>query len=322
MTHLHTSAVSASAKHSEASRHEAPAPAVRKLLLAVDFTSASDAALQAALRLAKQWKAELTLLQVSGYADTAHPVADGAAKESNHLEDAARRRLDRAMKEAKAAHIKARAIMMKGLLSDAILETLATQKPDLLVMGANIPHHTERPDFGTTAELVLPKVSCPVMTVGPATIRPWQAQGPVVFATDFNVVTTDAIQHAGSFSQLLEVQLSCLHILPRREEGTTEADIVSDIMRSALRHVAVQTPIEVDDLVCDIGYGSDISYAIVDYAKQHDAQLIVLGVRRNSMLASHVPGQIAYRIISEAPCPVVTIAFEGAEAPFGSAAYL
>jgi len=49
---------------------------------------------------------------------------------------------------------------------------------------------------------------------------------------------------------------------------------------------------------------------VVDYAKQHDAQLIVLGVRQTSMLASHLPAQIAYRMITEAPCPVLTIAVE------------
>ncbi len=320
MTQLYSFPACASAKHRDISRQVAQRPAVRKLLLAVDFTSASDAALQAALRLAKQWHAELTLLQVFGYADTASSAV--RAKGSNQLEEAARNRLARVMKEAKAAGIKARSVLKNGLLSDAILETLALQKPDLLVLGANIPHSTERSVFGSTAELVLPKVSCPVMTIGPATIRPWQAQGPVVFATDFNLITTDAIHHASSYSQMLGVQLCCVHILPRREEGTTQADIVSEIMRSALRQVAIQTPIEAGGLICDIGYGSDISYAVVDYAKQHDAQLIVLGVRRNSMLSTHIPGQVAYRIIAEAPCPVVTIAFEGIEAPFGSAAYL
>jgi nucleotide-binding universal stress UspA family protein len=322
MTQLHTTAASASVRHSEASRHAAPLPAVRRLLLAIDFTSASEAALQDALRLAKECHAELNILQAFGYNDAASPAAGNAAKGTNHLEESARLRLARAVKEAKKAGIKARAILKNGLLADAIQETLASRKPDLLILGANIPHSLDRSMLGSIVELVLPRASCPVMTVGPASIRPWLARGPVVFATDFNLSTTDAIQHAGSYSQLLGVQLSCLHILPRREEGTTQADIVSEIMRSALRHVTMQISVEVEEPVCDIGYGSDVSYAIVDYAKQHDAQLIVLGVQRSTMLAPHLAGQIAHRIIAEAPCPVITIAYEGVEAPFGPAAYL
>jgi hypothetical protein len=37
--------------------------------------------------------------------------------------------------------------------------------------------------------------------------------------------------------------------------------------------------------------------------------MIVLGVRQASLLASHVPEHITYRIITEANCPVLTMAF-------------
>ena len=51
------------------------------------------------------------------------------------------------------------------------------------------------------------------------------------------------------------------------------------------------SPIEsgttIDPPVCAITYGSEISNAVVDYAKQQKAKLIVLGVRQASMVASH-----------------------------------
>ena len=48
---------------------------------------------------------------------------------------------------------------------------------------------------------------------------------------------------------------------------------------------------------------------MVEYAKQHKAKLIVLGVRKASLADSHAPLHIAYRIITEAGCPVLTMAF-------------
>jgi nucleotide-binding universal stress UspA family protein len=48
---------------------------------------------------------------------------------------------------------------------------------------------------------------------------------------------------------------------------------------------------------------------VEDYARQQKAKLIVLGVRKASLEDSHTPLHIAYRIITEAPCPVLTIAF-------------
>jgi hypothetical protein len=47
----------------------------------------------------------------------------------------------------------------------------------------------------------------------------------------------------------------------------------------------------------------------LEYARQQKAKLIVLGVRQASMVTSHVPAHIAYRIITEASCPVLTMAF-------------
>jgi hypothetical protein len=57
-------------------------------------------------------------------------------------------------------------------------------------------------------------------------------------------------------------------------------------------------------------FGSEISNAIVDYIRNQHASLIFLGVRRSSLAATDDPLPIAYRIITEAPCPVVTIVCE------------
>jgi nucleotide-binding universal stress UspA family protein len=80
-------------------------------------------------------------------------------------------------------------------------------------------------------------------------------------------------------------------------------------MTEALQRVAIESGTTIDLPVCAITYGSEISNAVVEYAKQQKARLIVLGVRQASMVASHLPAHIAYRIITEAPCPVLTVAF-------------
>ena len=48
----------------------------------------------------------------------------------------------------------------------------------------------------------------------------------------------------------------------------------------------------------------------MDYAREHNAKLIVLGVRQASLAATHTPAHIAYRIVTEAPCPVLTMSFD------------
>jgi nucleotide-binding universal stress UspA family protein len=80
-------------------------------------------------------------------------------------------------------------------------------------------------------------------------------------------------------------------------------------MTDALQQVASESDTVIYPPVCAVAYGSEISNTVVDYARTQKAKLIVLGVRRASMVASHVPAHIAYRIITEAPCPVLTVAF-------------
>jgi nucleotide-binding universal stress UspA family protein len=50
-----------------------------------------------------------------------------------------------------------------------------------------------------------------------------------------------------------------------------------------------------------------ISEAIVNYATQHQIDLIVLGTRGRSPLERVRTGSVAERVVHRAPCPVMTI---------------
>jgi nucleotide-binding universal stress UspA family protein len=301
-----------------------------RILVAMDFSGASPAALHMALRLGMTHQAHLSLLHVFEYAEaTPAPAAldaDGDAPEGHSAqEEIARHRLDLALQEAKSAGVKATQVFRKGLAPEAILQTVVAEKIDLVILGTNGFRGMERLAHGSTAEAVLRKSTCPVLTVGPHAAHVMEKkppQGSVVFATDFNRASAPAISYAASFSRLLDAPLRCLHVLPRMVEGATDDDVVPAIIKVALHHVANECKAAGQDTVCDIGYGCDVSYGVIDYARQHDAQLIVLGVRQTSMLASHLPAQIAYRIITEAQCPVLTIAVEHNDPAMLSAACL
>jgi nucleotide-binding universal stress UspA family protein len=167
--------------------------------------------------------------------------------------------------------------------------------------------------FGSTAEAVIRKAKCPVITVGPqASLRLREAQtssGIVVFATDFHLSTTEALCYAAFFGTMMNLPLYCLNVLPRSAEDASRKGVISVLIKDALQHLASSLGLKLPAPICAVTYGSEVSNAVVQYAKQHDARLIVLGVRRASLAASHIPAHIAYRIITESPCPVLTIAF-------------
>jgi len=284
----------------------------KKVLLATDFSATSQVAFETAVRLCKTLRANLFILHVFEYANVVPPEIGGQLLEFDRTYEKAQASLDDLVQVARRAGVTCEATMDSGMVELTILEMIASKKADLTILGTNALHGFERLVFGSTAEAVLRQASCQVLIVGPQAVGSATANqpaGPVVFATDFHLTTTHAIRHAAAFSKMMGSPLHCLHVLPRALAGGVRSHIIPQIMTEALKHVADESGTLIDPPVCAVAYGSEISNTVVDYARQQKAKLIVLGVRRASVVASHVPAHIAYRIITEAPCPVLTVAF-------------
>jgi nucleotide-binding universal stress UspA family protein len=287
-------------------------PSFDKVLVATDFSAASRAAFQTALDVCKTLGASLYILHVFEYANAVPPEAGGQLLELEGVYQGARRGLDRLVEQAKGEGVTCEAFMGSGIPALAILDAIPEKEIGLVVLGTNALHGFERFVFGSVAEDVLRKAPCPVLTVGPQVHDPGkttQIDGPVVFATDFDLKTIHAIRYAATLCTAMMSPLHCLHVLPRTLEGGVRSHVIPQIMAEALQHVAVESGTAICPPVCATTYGSEVSNAVVNYATQQRAKLIVLGVRQASMAKSHGPAHIAYRIITEAPCPVLTMAF-------------
>jgi nucleotide-binding universal stress UspA family protein len=288
----------------------------RRVLLATDFSAASRAAFQAASALCLSFHADLYILNVFDYANANPPESGGMLLEFDSLYHHAEECLDDLIQEARRSDIKCDGKIDSGTSHLTILERAETEHIDVIVLGTRSIHGFERLVFGSTAEAVLRTADCPVFTVGPraASQKRGDASGPgaVIFATDFHDATTEALQIAASFCSSMNLSLHCLHVLPRGVEDSFHKGIIPVIITEALRHLVATVENKAGPPVCAVTYGSEISSAVVDYARANEARLIVLGVRRASLAASHIPAHIAYRIIAEASCPVLTVAF-----PFG-----
>jgi nucleotide-binding universal stress UspA family protein len=287
-------------------------PGFRRLLLATDFSMASQAAFRSSLEWCLAFGASLLVLHVCEYAKTASPDTGGFLIEQQVLCQRCRDGLEEMRQTALGSGVECEVLMENGNASACILDVIERKQIDLTVLGTRALHGFERLVFGSTAETVLRNSPCPVLTVGPR-VKPRTEAGrgdrPVIFATDFDFNTMQAIRYAASFSNLTSSPLHCLHVLPRTLEDGTESEIVPAIMSGALQQLASESGVTMAAPTCATTYGSEVSYAVVDYAREQRANLIVLGVRQASLLASQVPEHITYRVITEASCPVLTMAF-------------
>ena len=141
---------------------------IRRILHPSDFSSASRAAFRKAVELAKQNRAELVVAHVLA---PVVPVADGyiSAKAYEDMEAASRRygkkHLDARVGKARAAGVRARGLLLEGIVSDRIVRAAKAQRADTIVMGTHGRTGLSRFILGSVASRVVAHAACPVLTV-------------------------------------------------------------------------------------------------------------------------------------------------------------
>ncbi len=142
----------------------------KKILVPVDFSECSTAALKHALVLRKTFDAELEVVHAYDVPTFIPPhvvvmMGEIDAPLSEHAERHAQDQLSEFLKgfEEDAAHIKSRVLL--GPAAMTILEAADEGKFDAIVMGTHGRTGLSRLVMGSTAEKVLRGASCPVLTV-------------------------------------------------------------------------------------------------------------------------------------------------------------
>ena len=224
-------------------------PSFNRLLVATDFSPASQAAFRTALDNCRALGASLVILHVCEYPAAGPPDTGGFLIEQQVLCEKCRNGLDELRQQAEQAGVTCEAILAYGVAASSILDFIEAKGIDLAVLGTNALHGFERLVFGSTAEAVLRKSPCPVLTVGPRVAqcaKACKADGPIIFATDFDFTTIHAIRYAARFSSLDAAPLHCLHVLPRTLEAGSQCEIVPSIMSEALQQVAAESGVVID----------------------------------------------------------------------------
>jgi nucleotide-binding universal stress UspA family protein len=282
-------------------------PSFKMVLLATDFSEASQKAFETAINVCKTLAASLAILHVFEYNETAPPVKFN--QPLYRLYQEAENSINHLLQIARQGGVQCEVEIAAGLAASTILQTAEARKPDLLVLGTNAARGLERLVFGSTAEAILRKASCPVMTIGPKVHKPGnQATHPILFATDFHPTTIHAVRYAASIGSSTQSPLHCLTVLPIAMNTGGHGQVISQIMDEALRHVALSGGTVISPPVCRTIYGADFPDAVIHYANKECARMIVLGVQHAAAFVSHGPRDATYRLIAEAPCPVLTIA--------------
>ncbi|HET7221465.1 MAG TPA: universal stress protein [Vicinamibacterales bacterium] len=144
-------------------------PPFQRILCAIDFSEASDAALKYVSSIIEEPTCHVMILHVVEMLPVVQePLVASPFDLEPHLQDieaAAHRLLHKTVPERLKACSEIEEIVAEGKPYVTILDTAAERKADLIVIGAHGPGSLDRLRYGSTTSHVVRRASCPVLTV-------------------------------------------------------------------------------------------------------------------------------------------------------------
>ena len=132
----------------------------------------------------------------------------------------------------------------------------------------------------------------------------------ILVATDFSDSSQEALRFAQCIARAFDATIHLLHVVPSADPFWSGAGVdwntVQDRwMKDAERHLEELDVEPVSQTrVTRVG---EPYVEILDYAKQHEIELIVLGTHGRGPVGEMLLGSVADRVIRTAPCPVLTV---------------
>lgn len=269
-----------------------------RLLCPTDGSDVSAAAVDAAVELAAQLGADVTVLHVrtDGESDL-----DGAALVP---EDAAAR-ADRL-----GVGVESEIVDADGPVHEAILHHAEGTDADCVVMGTHGRTGLERLRLGSVTERTLRESAIPVLTVrGDVAMNP--DVETVLVATDGSDSATTAAHGAVSLARETSASLHAVHAV---DPGTFAAELSASTLE-AFENAGEQAVAEivglaeadgVRDVETAVLTGTPVN-TIVEYARENDVDCIVVGTRGRTGVARALIGSVAARVVRLADVPVLVV---------------
>jgi len=139
----------------------------------------------------------------------------------------------------------------------------------------------------------------------------------ILVATDFGEAADSALRYGRELAGRFGATLHVLNVVEDAFASGFAVEAYSAIVPEIQQEVESAARSRLHELVVDsdgsgprttsaIRTGSP-TYAIVDYAREHGIDLIVMGTHGRGALAHVVMGSVAERVVRLAPCPVLTV---------------
>ena len=271
------------------------------ILVATDFSSASQAALAYALSIARRYGATLYLAHI--VRDSARAVVDDAWREGQRL-------TTDLLVSGQLRGIPHKLLVGQGEIWEGLSPLITQNHIDLLVVGTRGRSGLAKMLLGSVAERIFRQACCPVLTVGPNSPDPATQESGlrrILYATDFTPQSLFASNYAFSLAHQYQARLILLHVVREPADATLQKGRALEEAQERLRAlIPADAGLQFEPEFV-VGFGTP-GTRILEVASEKTPELIVLGVTQPA--AGGLGGRrwtVASEIAAQAPCPVLTV---------------
>jgi nucleotide-binding universal stress UspA family protein len=300
----------------------------KQVLLATDFSDASQRAFAYAVAVARRYSAALSVVHAIPPEPRDQIPLEALPRELNRHRLEAEQQMKNLGEDARMDDLNHRLLLEQGSVWDVLASVIDREKVDLLVLGTHGRGGLKKLALGSVAEEVLRLAPCPVLTVGPNV--PPTGSGTVefkriFFTTDFGPTSTKTFPYALSLAEDYQAQLVLVHMVPplqstdlgpaahgpssyAAEEFTKWQRTMRDESTRKLKALVPSHSRLATEPECVVGMDF-LPEGILEIAAAHRSDLIVMGANRTSAprVAAHMPWALTHEVLCHAKCPVLTV---------------
>lgn len=140
----------------------------------------------------------------------------------------------------------------------------------------------------------------------------------ILVAIDFSEPSDAALMYGRELASRFGATLHVLHAVQNIYIGTLGAENYTALAPDLQQQIEDDARRRLDELVVDsdqsgpatvkaIVTSSSPALSIIDYAKDHNIDVVVMGTHGRGALAHLMMGSVAERVVRLAPCPVLTV---------------
>ncbi|MGC2171075.1 MAG: universal stress protein [Candidatus Sulfotelmatobacter sp.] len=301
----------------------------KHVLIATDFSDASERALSYALAIAHRYGCALSVVHAIKPDPREQIPLEPLPRQLNRRRLEAEQQMKNLGEKAGLNDPEHDLLVEQGPVWDVLASVIQREKVDLLVLGTRGRGGLKKLALGSVAEEVLHLAPCPVLTVGPQ-VPPGDSGSVefkrILFASDFGPASAKAFPYALSLAEDYRAKLVLLHMI---EETTPIADLgsapygpssyVAEQFTKWQRTMRDESVTKLRELVStctnlvekpECVAGTDfLPEGILDAAAMRGVDLIVMGANRtpSPRMVAHLPWALTHEVICHAKCPVLTV---------------